>query len=154
MLTGKVLRMWRDRPGKPDTAADVGARPGTPVLAPVDGTVVKVKWYKLYGKWTDLEIHIQPTGRPDLDMVLIHVQDAKVAPGDEVRAGITQIGAVRKLSDKITDQLGEFVRGGGDHVHIQLNNARYPGYKGLDGAIDPETDDVTSPSETSTTISE
>ena len=34
-LTGSVLRMWRNRPGKPDTAVDVGADPGTPIVAPV-----------------------------------------------------------------------------------------------------------------------
>ena len=50
VLVGKVLRMWRSRPGKPDTAADVGAKPGSPVISPVTGTVVKVKSYKLYGK--------------------------------------------------------------------------------------------------------
>ena len=45
-----VLRMWRPRPGKPDSAADVGAMPGVSVISPVTGTVVKVKSYKLYGK--------------------------------------------------------------------------------------------------------
>ena len=73
VLVGKVLRMWRPRPGKPDTAVDVGAKPGTAVFAPVTGTVVKVKKYKLYGKWDDYEIHIQPDGYPDLDVVMIHV---------------------------------------------------------------------------------
>ena len=43
VLVGKVLRMWRARPGKPDTAADVGAKPGTNVISPVTGTVVKIK---------------------------------------------------------------------------------------------------------------
>jgi murein DD-endopeptidase MepM/ murein hydrolase activator NlpD len=138
-LDGKVLRMWRSRPGKPDTAVDVGAKPGTTILSPVDGTVVKVKSYKLYGRYPDYEIHIQPEGWPSIDLVMIHATDVQVVPGDKVEAGITKIAAVRKLSDKIHDQLADYTKDGGNHVHMQLNNADYPGYKGLQGAIEPQS---------------
>ena len=30
------------------------------------------------------------------------------------------------------------MKGGGDHVHLQVNNANYPGYKGLVGAVEPD----------------
>ena len=64
-LTGKVLRLWRPgRPGQPDTAADVGALAGAPVVAPISGTVLKVKAYKLYGKYDDVQVHIGPDGTP------------------------------------------------------------------------------------------
>lgn len=135
VLTGAALVMWRDRPGKPDTAVDVGAKPGSDVLAPVDGTVVKVKKYKLYGKYTDYEIHIQPNGLKTIDVVMIHITDVSVTPGTPVRAGVTRIGAVRKLSDRETLQLGHYTKGGGDHTHVQLNDATDPEYKGLEGAI-------------------
>jgi len=138
VLVGKVLRMWRPRPGRPDTAADVGAKPGTDVIAPVTGTVVKVKRYKLYGKWDDYEIHIHPDGYDNLDVVMIHIKDVSCAPGDSVVAGETRVAAVRKLSDKFYDQLASYTKGGGDHVHIQVNDATDPTYKGLQGAIDPE----------------
>ena len=81
VLVGKVLRMWRARPGKPDTAADVGAKPGSAVFSPVTGTVVKVKKYKLYGKWDDYELHIQPDGYPTLDLVMIHLDGRLVQAG-------------------------------------------------------------------------
>lgn len=138
VLVGKVLRMWRPRPGRPDTAADVGAKPGTAVLSPVTGTVVKVKRYKLYGKWTDYEIHIQPDGYPQLDVVMIHVKNVSVKPGERVEAGLTRVAAVRKLSDKFYDQLGSYTKGGGDHVHLQVNDADDPKYEGLEGAVEPE----------------
>ncbi len=77
-------------PGKPDTAADVGAKPGSAVFSPVTGTVVKVKKYKLYGKWDDYELHIQPDGHPGLDVVMIHVTDVCCRPGDRVLAGVTR----------------------------------------------------------------
>ncbi len=138
VLVGKVIRMWRDRPGKPDTAADVGARPGSLVVSPVTGTVVKIKSYKLYGKWADYELHIVPDGYPSIDIVMIHIASPKVKVGQRAIAGITQVGTVRKLSDKVTDQLAQYVKGGGDHVHLQVNNANYPGYKGLVGAVEPD----------------
>jgi biotin carboxyl carrier protein len=137
-LVGRVIRMWRNRPGKPDTAADVGAKPGSAVISPVTGTVVKIKSYKLYGKWADYEMHIVPDGFDNIDIVMIHVTDPTVKVGQRVEAGVTRVGAVRKLSDKMTDQLAQYVKDGGDHVHLQVNDSNYPGYKGLDGAVEPE----------------
>jgi biotin carboxyl carrier protein len=137
-LVGRVIRMWRNRPGKPDTAGDVGAKPGSAVISPVTGTVVKIKSYKLYGKWADYEMHITPDGFDNIDIVMIHISNPTVKVGQRVDAGITRVGAVRKLSDKVTDQLAQYVKDGGDHVHLQVNDASYPGYKGLDGAVEPE----------------
>ena len=130
--------MWRARPGKPDTAADVGAKPGTTVISPVTGTVVKIKSYKLYGKWPDYEMHIQPDCLDNIDIVMIHLTEPSVKVGARVTAGVTPVAHVRKLSDKFTDQLEQYVKDGGDHVHLQVNNADYPGYKGLDGAVEPD----------------
>jgi murein DD-endopeptidase MepM/ murein hydrolase activator NlpD len=139
VLTGSVLRMWRSRPGKPNTAVDVGAAPGTPIIAPLDGTVVLVKSYNLYNKpkYPDYQIHIQPDGHPELDLVLIHVTDPMVKAGDRVMAGATPLGKVRKFSDRMRLQLGHYTKGGGDHTHVQLNDVKDPTYKGLEGAIDP-----------------
>lgn len=134
-LTGSVLRMWRSRPGDPDSAVDVGAPAGTDVYAPVSGTVVKIKSYELYGRYADYEIHIVPEGVEGIDVVLIHVDDLSVNVGDSVVAGVTRIAAVRLLSDRIHHQLGDYTEGGGDHVHIQLNDSTDPQYKGLDGAL-------------------
>ena len=81
-----------------------------------------------------------PDGFPTLDVVLIHVTGLKVKPGDRVEGGVTVIGAIRKLSDKFHDQLADYLKPGkskGDHVHIQINNANDPKYKGLQGSIEP-----------------
>ncbi len=123
-LTGSVLRLWRSRPGKPDSAADVGAPAGTPVLSPVSGEILKVKAYKLYSKYPDFEVHIRPTGHDDLDVVLIHVTDPRVAQGDQVIGGVTQVGAVRKLSNKLHLQLADYTRDPGDHTHVQVNRVK------------------------------
>jgi murein DD-endopeptidase MepM/ murein hydrolase activator NlpD len=125
---GTVLRLWRSgRGGQPDTAADVGADPGTPVWSPVTGTVVAVRPYLLYDKYEDVEVHIQPEGRDGVDVVLIHIQDVVVKAGDKVKGGVTRIASVRKMSDKIEIQLGGYVANGGDHVHVQMNLVEIPG---------------------------
>jgi hypothetical protein len=118
---GAAICLYRsNRYGPADSAADVGAPPGSPVYAPLGGEVIEIKPYQLYGRYDDVEIHIQPKGRPDLDLVIIHVADPLVEVGDEVVAGKTQVASVRKLSDQMDLQLAEYTPGG-DHVHMQLN---------------------------------
>jgi murein DD-endopeptidase MepM/ murein hydrolase activator NlpD len=125
---GKVIRLWRSgRSGKPETAVDVGAAPGTPVVSPVDGTVVYIRQYKLYAKYDDYEVHISPTGSPGVDVVLIHITGVCVTPGQTVEAGVTKIATVRKLSKYTSLQLAEYTADGGDHAHLQVNRTPSPG---------------------------
>ncbi len=134
MLGGQVLRLWRsNRSGPTDRCADVGAEPGTPVYAPVTGTVMLVRPYDLYKKHPDHEIHIRPDGWEDVDCVLIHVEDVLVGPGDRVVGGLTPVAIVRRLSDRVEHQLGSYVRNGGDHVHVQLNRLDVPGRIEIEG---------------------
>lgn len=128
ILTGTVLRMWRsNRTGAPDTAADIGAKPGALVFAPVTGEITQVRPYLLYNEHQDYEIHIRPTGWPGIDVVLIHVDKPVIEVGDRVIGGITQLAQVRKLSDRVTPQISEYTVDGGDHVHLQLNKIPAPG---------------------------
>ncbi|MDP2182203.1 MAG: hypothetical protein Q8K99_06510 [Actinomycetota bacterium] len=127
-LTGAVLRMWRsNRSGKPDSAADVGAVAGTQVRSPVTGKVIKVKAYKLYDEYDDYEIHIQPTGWPEVDVVLIHVDKVTISEGDRVVGGVTPIASVRRLANRVTPQISAYTKSDGDHVHLQLNKMDVPG---------------------------
>lgn len=124
---GEALQLWRsNRTGPPDTAVDVGARPGTEVRAPVSGTILAVRRYLLYDRHEDYEIHIQPDGWPEVDVVLIHVSDVLVDEGDTVIGGVTPIASVRSLSDKVDLHLGSYTGNGGDHVHVQLNELPDP----------------------------
>lgn len=122
ILQGEVLRMWRsNRSGQPDTAVDVGAEPATTVYAPVTGEVVEVRPYRLYEKYDDYEIHIRPQGWPEIDLVMIHVDEPRVQAGDRVVGGVSAVASVRLLSDRITHQMSAYAPGGGNHVHVQLN---------------------------------
>ncbi|MDF1542240.1 MAG: hypothetical protein RQ731_04330 [Anaerosomatales bacterium] len=128
VLTGEVIRMWRsNRTGAPNTAADIGAAAGAAVYAPVDGTVIEVKPYLLYDLHEDFEIHIQPMGWPEIDLVIIHVTDPSVAAGELVVGGVTRIASVRLLSDKVIHQLADYTPDAGDHIHMQLNRVEEPG---------------------------
>jgi len=115
-----------------DTSIDVGAKAGTTVYAPVTGTVVLVQKYDLYGEVPDVSIHIQPTGHPDLDVVLLHQYDPLVKAGDKVEGGATAISFVRDIAKDLTDvQLGFYTAADdpGNHSHVQVNDANTPGYR-------------------------
>lgn len=129
VLTGEVIRMWRaSRTGPPDNAVDIGALAGAAVYAPVDGIVIEVKPYLLYGVHEDIEIHIQPLGWPEIDLVIIHVTDPTVAAGDLVVGGVTRLASVRLLSDRVNHQLADYTPDAGDHIHMQLNRVEEPGF--------------------------
>lgn len=132
---GTCLRLWRtNRTGPPDTAIDVGATAGTPVYAPVTGTVVDVKAYLLYQKYDDFEIHIRLDGCDAAEVVLIHVAEPTVAVGDHLVGGVTPVAVVRRLADKLTLQLGAYTTNGGDHVHVQINGVDASGTVDIGGS--------------------
>ena len=143
-LNGSALHLWRSKAyTEMDTAIDCGARPGCPVYAPCDGTVVNVRQYLLENEIEDYEVHIQPYGHPELDMVVIHITDVCVEKGDQVVGGQTQIASVRNLQEYLAGiQLEDYapVDAGGNHTHIQLNDTTFEGYqeKRLEGAYVPD----------------
>lgn len=141
-MNAGALHAWRvGEMTEMDTSIDVGAAPGTTVYAPVSGTVVLAKTYELYDICTDYEVHIQPEGFPDLDLVVLHIDDVTVKAGDVVVAGQTPIAKVRDIAAQGIDgiHLAEFSdKENGNHVHLQLCDVNYEGYREqkLKGAIE------------------
>ena len=136
-MTGEFIRCFREgNAGPVMSAIDCGGPVGATVYAPVTGEVVLVKQYKLYDEIDDYRIHIQPEGRPDLDVVLIHLTDVTVKPGDHVVAGVTPMAKIRDIFQYLDEslQLKNYtaVNDNGNHTHIQVNNANHPEYHGLD----------------------
>ena len=128
-LIGSALHLWRRGESTAmDSSLDVGAEAGDPVYAPVTGTVVLVRTYKLYDEVDDFEIHIQPDGHPDLDVVEIHITDVSVKAGDHVEGGVTPMAKVRNLAAAGIDgiQLAYYTKAGhGNHTHVQVNDTNY-----------------------------
>jgi hypothetical protein len=137
--TGSALQLWRSgRTGKMNTAIDCGARPGTPVYSPVDGTVMLIKPYKLYGKYPDYEIHIKPDLWSDVDVIILHTTDPCVEPGQHVVGGVDQVSKVRSLTSTVPGlQLREYTAEGGNHTHVQMNRILKPGQVWIVGQLSP-----------------
>jgi hypothetical protein len=97
---------------------DVGAVPGVFVYSPVAGKVVAVKEYRLLGRYPDIEIQIQVADDPSLLLVLTHVAKASVGIGDQVEAGSTALGSVRRFPAELEQGLKQFTNDSGDHVQL------------------------------------
>jgi murein DD-endopeptidase MepM/ murein hydrolase activator NlpD len=139
VLIAEAVSTWRlYSVGDEMTAVDVGAVAGKYAYAPVSGTVVRIKEYSLYGLMQDDEIHIQSPEYPELDIVVLHLDNLLVKVGDEVVGGSTRIGTVRSIGSVIDSNLSNFTAPGdpGDHCHVQVNDATREDYKGLEGALD------------------
>lgn len=113
------------RPRAPTSAADVVVPAEASVSAPVSGTVVEVRDYAMQGGVRDWRVVIEAVGRPDLHVVVVHLNTPAVAVGDAVTAGETPLGAVRQLPfSRAVDDLLEHRQ---PHVHVEVRPAVPPG---------------------------
>ncbi|MDR2196767.1 MAG: M23 family metallopeptidase [Coriobacteriales bacterium] len=138
-MIGEAVSTWRTNSEGPElSAVDVGARSGTTAYAPVSGTVVCIRTYRLFEVLDDYEIHIQTDGHPELDIVVLHIEDLLVREGERVIGGVTPLARVRNIGELIDNNLSNFTAPDdpGNHVHVQVNNALAEGYRGLEGGID------------------
>lgn len=112
----------RGRGSAPTSAADVVVDRRARVVAPVSGLVHEVRVYRLYGRYRDARVTIVPDGAPELEVVLLHLQGGRLAPGDRVVAGVTPLGRVRSLPFR--SQVDRYARGRRPHVHLEVVDAR------------------------------
>jgi hypothetical protein len=117
------LMTSRGRGSSEYSAADCAVKPGSIILAPVTGVVAVVKTYKLAGYGTDYQIQIKPDGAPGLRVVMIHIKDVTVKPGDMVEGGVTPVATVRHLPGD--NQVNRYLPVPADHTHVQVNDAGY-----------------------------
>jgi hypothetical protein len=108
--------------GRPATSAvDIAVPEGGRALAPVTGTVVDVRRYTLSRTVQDWRIVIEPAGRRDLQVVVIHLHEPAVAVGDRVTAGTTPLAVVRLLP--FASHVDYVVGERHPHVHIEVKPA-------------------------------
>lgn len=113
----------RNRATHAHSAIDVAMPVGSDVVSPVDGTVVSVSEYHLYGQYLDTRIEIRPDDRPDIVLVMLHVTDAQVEVGDAVAAGRTVVadGPTAFPFESQIDRFAAEVAGQAlPHVHLEL----------------------------------
>lgn len=110
----------RGRPGGATSAVDVVLRRRDLVLSPVTGRVRSVRRYRLYGRYRDVRVAIRPHGRPDLLVVVIHLRDVRLRPGQRVVASLTVLGRTRPFP--FESHVDRYVRGPDrfPHTHLEV----------------------------------
>jgi murein DD-endopeptidase MepM/ murein hydrolase activator NlpD len=119
-----VIMSSRGRSTAATSAVDLVTRVGAPFRSPVDGVVVKVKPYRLYGRYPDTEVVIRPDADPRYRVVMIHLADVSVRPGERVVAGLTRLGIARVFS--FTSETDYYVAGHHPHVHLEVVDPQRP----------------------------
>ncbi|MDP8978947.1 MAG: M23 family metallopeptidase [Actinomycetota bacterium] len=110
------------RRGTPATSAvDVAMRSTAPVRSAVTGRVSYVGGYRLYGRHRDMIVVIVPRRRPSLRVVMLHIRDVRVRPGQRVAAGRTRV-ATRARRLPFTSQIDTWT-GRAPHVHIEVRRS-------------------------------
>jgi murein DD-endopeptidase MepM/ murein hydrolase activator NlpD len=115
---GYVVMSSRGRATPATSAADLVMPRRTDIVAPVSGVVTKVKRYRLYGRYVDVKVQIRPDERPDVRVLMIHVDRVHVRERDAVTRGATVIGVPRPLP--FGSQSDLYIPGRHPHVHVEL----------------------------------
>jgi hypothetical protein len=115
---GYTVMSSRGRPHPATSAADIVVRPHTEVRSPVTGRVVGVRPYRLYCRYPDMRVAIEPADDPGLQVVMIHLRGVRVRRGQRVFATLSVIGRPRDFPFR--SQVDDYLRGGNPHVHIEV----------------------------------
>ena len=108
------------------TAADIVTRVDEPVMAPIDGTVIRAGSYTLYCDHTDNFVVIKPSGRPGWELKIFHFSGLQVGVGDEVIASDTMIGTGGRILPFVS-QVDEFTaEPSNPHVHLEVIDTSIP----------------------------
>ncbi|MER3410341.1 MAG: hypothetical protein C4306_09650, partial [Thermoleophilia bacterium] len=122
--SGVVYYLLDGGSGPRTGALDVGARAGTDVYAPVDGTVVSISRLVLDGRQRASRVDIQPSQAPS---VIVSVSRLRVDPaltvGSPVTAATSKIGVVVDLSRVERQALAAYTGEAGNHVTIEVRPA-------------------------------
>jgi murein DD-endopeptidase MepM/ murein hydrolase activator NlpD len=118
---------WYQLPGgqgPAQSALDIGAKAGTDVYSPTDGTVVGLRDLILNGRPYGQVIEIQPTGSPSIVVTVSHLRaDPALAVGSAVVAGTSRIGTLLDFSAVERQSLARFTQDAGNHVSIEVHPA-------------------------------
>ena len=115
---GYIVMSSRGRSQPATSAADVVLKPDTAVRSPVTGTVVGVRPYRLYCRYQDLRVAIEPRANPGVLVVMIHLRHVRIRRGQRVFATLSVIGRPRDFPFR--SQVDDYLRGGNPHVHIEV----------------------------------
>lgn len=107
--------------GEPTTSVLVGAPPDAAVTSPIDGVVVGVREYLLFGKYEDVQIDLRPTGMGGITVTLMFISDPAISIGQRVDKGKTLLGTVRRCPEEVGKVLADYTHDTGSHVYLQVS---------------------------------
>ena len=110
--------------GTATQAMDLGAPAGTRVYAPVNGVIAGIRSYAIDGHCPDVEIKVRPQSDATMLVVLTHIDQPQVTLGQPIRAGVTQLGAVRGLDGCVDQPLKRYTSDNGNHLQMQVDVVR------------------------------
>lgn len=113
----------RERRNAPTSAVDVAMPFNVPVQSPVTGRVVDATAYLLYRQVPDNAVYLVPDSRPDLVVVLMHLNGLKVNVGDRVEAGKSVLALTSRLLP-FGSQIDRYA-GRMPHVHMEVRPNRF-----------------------------
>lgn len=106
-------------------AADIAVHPLVSIHSPVTGTVARAGEYTLYCRYRDGFVVINPDGRPDLEVKILHMQGVRVLKGDRVVAG--QQIASRATPFPFRSQIDDLTaEPSWPHVHVEVVDPSIP----------------------------
>lgn len=108
-----------ERLGPRTGALDVGAEAGTPLYAPVTGTVISIKPDPVLQEGANV-VEIKPADNPDVrvSVSLVGKIDDEVGPRSPVEAGMTPIGTVADSATVLKPQLASYAPDADNHVTV------------------------------------
>ena len=116
----------RSRDTAPTGAADVVVDPAVEIRSPVTGRVISANTYRLYCKYSDDLVFIEPDERPGWQVKVFHIDGFKVRPGQRVEAGVTVLAAratVLPFESQVEERGAQPVW---PHVHIEVVDPSVP----------------------------
>lgn len=136
--SGVLARLWRRIAGAPRTntvwyqlggpsgpgthVLDVGAAAGTPVYAPVGGSIAAITDVMLGGRKLGKRIEIRPSSAPSVIVSLSHLRlDPSLTVGMPVLAGVTRVGAVVDVSSVERQAIARHAADRGNNVAIEVH---------------------------------
>ncbi len=111
--------------GGPETAVlNVGARPGTDVYSPVDGTLIGLRDYILSNRKYGVRMEIRPADAPSLVVSLTHLRpDPSLRVGQTVESSVSKVGTVLDLSRVERQALARYTQDRGNHLALEVHPA-------------------------------
>ncbi len=107
-------------------AADIVVDPAVEIRSPVTGRIISANTYRLYCKYSDDLVFIEPDERPGWQVKVFHIDGFQVRIGQRVEAGVTVLArraTVLPFESQVED-LG--ARPVWPHVHIEVIDPTVP----------------------------